>query len=112
MYSVPILLSCRFGPLVKHWTMRYEAKHSYSKKLIQNIGNYKNVSYTLAKRHQLLHCYYHHAGDVFGQDRLEVGPGNLIKIRPQHSLSLNLIFYLGDVVAIESRPPELWQQDS
>ena len=54
--------------------MRYEAKHSYFRKLVQNVGNYKNVSWTLAKRHQLLQCYVHH-GDYFGQERLEVGPG-------------------------------------
>ena len=40
---------CRFGPLVKHWTMRYEAKHSYFKKLAQNVRNFKNISLTLEK---------------------------------------------------------------
>ena len=34
----------RFGPLVRHWTMRCEE----FKKLAQNIGNYINISWTLA----------------------------------------------------------------
>ena len=36
----------------------YEAKHSYFKKLSQNIGNFINLPYTLAIRHQKLQCYY------------------------------------------------------
>ena len=27
----------RFGPLVQHWTMRYEARHCYFKRLAQNL---------------------------------------------------------------------------
>ncbi len=59
--------------------MRYEAKHSYFKALIQNVGNYINVSWSLTKRHQLLQCYIHN-GDYFGQERMEVGPGYIIII--------------------------------
>ena len=47
----------RFGPLVRFWTMRYEAKHSYFKKLAQNVGNFINVPWMLATRHQLWQCY-------------------------------------------------------
>lgn len=38
----------RYGPLVKLWTMRYEAKHNHLKKLAQNIGNFINIAWTLA----------------------------------------------------------------
>lgn len=48
--------------------MRYEAKHSYFKKLISNIGNFINLPYTLAMRHQKL------AGIV------DVGTGNYNRI--------------------------------
>jgi len=34
----------RFGPLVRHWTMRYEAKHSYFKTLAHTLGNFTNIS--------------------------------------------------------------------
>lgn len=42
--------------MVHHWTMRYEAKHKY---FASNIGNFINISHTLALRHQLLQCYLH-----------------------------------------------------
>ena len=37
--------------------MRYEAKHSYFKDLAQKIKNFKNISKSLAERHQRLVCY-------------------------------------------------------
>ena len=41
----------RFGPLVRHWTMRFEAKHSYFKQLAHSMGNFVNITYSLATRH-------------------------------------------------------------
>lgn len=70
-----ILTSFRFGPLIRHWTMRYEAKHSYFKRLAQVLGkcsynvsmsilmianppgNFINLPYSLAMRHQQLQCH-------------------------------------------------------
>ena len=49
--------SFRYGPLVRHWTMRYEAKHSYFKTLAHTLGNFTNISYSLAMRHQQHVCY-------------------------------------------------------
>ena len=42
----------RFGPMVRTWCMRYEAKHRYFKRLASFMGNFTNVPYTLAARHQ------------------------------------------------------------
>ena len=57
--------------------MRYEARHSYFKKLAQNIGNYINISWTLANRHQLLQCYYQSTSqDSLLNDTVDIGPGN------------------------------------
>ena len=77
MHNVTTCIHCvyRFGPLVRHWTMRYEAKHNYFKKLAQNTGNYINLSRTLAKRHQYLQCYYHLSGDAMFEKNTEIGPG-------------------------------------
>ncbi len=37
--------------------MRYEAKHSYFKKVAQVVHNFKNISKSVAKHHQRLMCY-------------------------------------------------------
>ena len=56
--------------------MRHEARHSYFKKLTQNIGNYINISWTLANQHQLLQCYYQTCQDSLLNDTVDIGPGN------------------------------------
>ena len=66
----------RFGPLSRHWTMRYEARHSYFKRLSSNIGNFINLPWTLSMRHQLLQSYLLHSSkDSILRDELEIGPG-------------------------------------
>ena len=52
-------LFLQFGPLIRLWTMRLESKHSYFKKAMRNIRNFKNVTKTLAHLHQLYYCYMH-----------------------------------------------------
>ena len=68
----------RMGPLVRAWCMRFEAKHHYFKKLSTVIGNYTNLPFTLAMRHQQWLCYQlqsanHESG--FLEKGVEVGPG-------------------------------------
>ncbi|CAF2779622.1 unnamed protein product [Rotaria sp. Silwood2] len=43
----------RNGPPRNYWCQRFEGKHLYFKKLAIRSSNFKNVSFTLAKRHQL-----------------------------------------------------------
>ncbi|KAI7812698.1 hypothetical protein IRJ41_007415 [Triplophysa rosa] len=50
-------LILKFGPLKQLWCMRFEGKHQYFKRLAHNTCNFKNLSYTLAKRHQLRQCW-------------------------------------------------------
>lgn len=45
------------GPLITTWCMRMEGENSYFKRIAQ-ISNFKNVPYTVAKRHQRLLCAY------------------------------------------------------
>lgn len=45
----------KLGPNINYWTMRFEAKHSYFKKLA-NCANFKNVSKYMALRHQKHFC--------------------------------------------------------
>ena len=42
------------GPLIRHWVMRYEAKHHYFKQNARVTGNFINIAKTLAVRHQML----------------------------------------------------------
>ncbi|XP_052009949.1 uncharacterized protein LOC127662700 [Xyrauchen texanus] len=44
--------------------MRFESKHTYFKQCARKLHNFKNLSSTLAERHQLLQAYLH-AGNVF-----------------------------------------------
>ncbi len=43
----------KLGPLVSFWCKRYEAKHSYFKQMSRAIGNFINLPFTLASRHQI-----------------------------------------------------------
>nr|XP_023651449.1 uncharacterized protein LOC111835405 isoform X2 [Paramormyrops kingsleyae] len=53
----PELTKC-FGPLVHLWTMRFEGKHRFFKKVIHDTQNFKNVLKTLATRHQHMMAYH------------------------------------------------------
>ena len=72
-FSISCSLICKIGPLVSVWCMRMEAKNYYFKK-VGKVGNFKNVAYTVATRHQRLMCAYLH-DDEFFSSILEHGPG-------------------------------------
>ena len=63
----------RFGPLINHWTTRFEAKHKYFKHLSNVMGNFTNICYSLSLRHQLRQCYLSLNPDT--AEDIEVGPG-------------------------------------
>ena len=44
------------GPLLGMMVMRYEAKHNFAKRLAHVICNFKNISYSVCKRHQMAHA--------------------------------------------------------
>lgn len=52
----PDLIRC-FGPLVHLWTMRFEGKHSFFKRVVHDTQNFKNILKTLANRHQHMMAY-------------------------------------------------------
>lgn len=60
----PMLIK-KFGPLIEFWTIRFEAKHSFFKKVVRDSGNFKNVLHTLATRHQLMLAYHLEMPSVF-----------------------------------------------
>lgn len=53
----------KFGPLSLLWAMRFEAKHQYFKDIARKIRNWKNLSHSLAMRHQFLQSFLFTAGD-------------------------------------------------
>lgn len=55
--------------------MRYEAKHNHLKKLAQNIGNFINIAWTLANRHQYWQCFKWQEQDFMMSEDPEIGPG-------------------------------------
>lgn len=46
--------------------MRFESKHSYFKRCIRSSKNFRNVTKSLAERHQLFRAYQSH-GSLFSQ---------------------------------------------
>ena len=46
-----------FGPLRHLWCLRFEAKHQFFKRLACIVYNFKNISKTLAHRHQMQQCW-------------------------------------------------------
>jgi hypothetical protein len=50
-------LTLKFGPLIRVWTMRFEAKHAYFKRCMRFCQNFSNITSLLAERHQMLQAY-------------------------------------------------------
>ena len=67
--------------MVRHWTMKYEGKHSYFKHLATVMGNFTNVCYSLALCHQLYQCYLNLNKNELPAEKLEAGPGYKIIIK-------------------------------
>jgi len=53
----------QFGPLIKVWTLRFESKHTYFKRVIQNIKNFINVTQSLSIKHERLQCLLRFGSD-------------------------------------------------
>src|SRR5258705_9676947 len=52
------------GPLIHHWSMRFEAKHQMFKQIAHGTRCFKNISKTFAKRHQMILAYHLQAGNL------------------------------------------------
>ena len=77
-YSKQAFVACymfyRLGPLVTSWCMRMEAKNSYFKQIAKRTNNFKNISFSVASRHQKLLCGYLQSRRFFTYDDVEIGP--------------------------------------
>lgn len=72
------LIRC-FGPLVDLWTMRFESKHSFFKKVVHDVFNFKNVLLTLFSKHQQMMAYYIDGQNLF-KPKLYIGSVDRVKI--------------------------------
>lgn len=64
-------LICLFCSLVDLWTMRFEAKHSFFKRVARSVRCFKNVLLSLSERHQYQIAHHLHSC-VFSRPTLEV----------------------------------------
>ncbi|XP_070525461.1 uncharacterized protein [Cardiocondyla obscurior] len=46
-----------YGPLIKVWTMRFESKHTFFKRVLRSCHNFKNITYTLSTKHEFLQSF-------------------------------------------------------
>lgn len=53
------------GPPTEYWTIRFEAKHFFFKKVVRDANNFKNILLTLASRHQLMLAHYLSMPSIF-----------------------------------------------
>lgn len=74
----PHLIRC-FGPLVELWTMRFESKHSFFKKIVHDTHNFKNVLLTLSTKHQQMMAYHLDGHSLF-KSKLYVESVKVVKI--------------------------------
>lgn len=54
------LLTTVYGPLVHFWTMRFEAKHRFFKRIVRQTGCFRNILMTMARKHQSMIAYHTH----------------------------------------------------
>ncbi|XP_028418042.1 uncharacterized protein LOC114542794 isoform X2 [Dendronephthya gigantea] len=86
----------RYGPLVRNWCMRFEAKHHYFKLLAQTVGCFKNIAKTLATRHQRLQCYWLSDSDGYLRSDTEVGPGKVFYVKDLEEKECTSLCQLGN----------------
>lgn len=68
----------RYGPLRELWCMRFEAKHQYFKALASSLGNFINIAFTLASRHQMLQCYLFSGSKALHEDVVLPNSGKFV----------------------------------
>lgn len=94
------------GPLTGVWTMRFEGKHCPLKEDAQKIRNWRNVTMSLARNHQLKQCYVFAAQTAFLCE-LQTSGTYKVKISNMHSALATIIAQY-----IPVTEDEIWQSNS
>jgi len=66
------------GPLCWLSSLRFESKHGEAKRTAHMICNFRNISKSLAHKHQLKFCYRIFSNDSLSEYDLVVGTGNMV----------------------------------
>ena len=53
-----------FGPLVSLWTMRFEVKHSFFKRVVRHTHSFRNILLSLVVKHQFMVAYHLHSSKI------------------------------------------------
>ena len=69
-----------YGPLLQFSTLRFEAKHSFFKRVVNESKNFKNVCKMLSERHQRLQCYLMASGSLFNKTYFVVKNGVVVPL--------------------------------
>lgn len=80
-----------FGPLALLWTIRFEAKHTFFKKVARHTNCFKNITLSLSTKHQLMIGHYMHSSGcskaTFEVSRVSAVPVELLKREIAHCLA-------------------------
>ena len=63
VHHYPYLIR-QFGPLMKVWSLRFESKHTYFKRVTRTLHNFINLTKSLAVKHELLMSYLRLGADL------------------------------------------------
>jgi len=80
-----------FGPLVLLWTIRFEAKHHFFKKIVRQTCCFRNIVKSMATKHQHMIAYHLHSLNVkkqaFSVSRMTRVPFEVVNVNIQEFLS-------------------------
>lgn len=72
------LAARQIGPLILYWSMRFEAKHNFFRRLSHIVCNFKNITKSMAYRHQMYLCYQMICRQSYKDVASEIGPGSCV----------------------------------
>lgn len=97
-----------YGPPIRYWCFRFEAKHRFFKEVARYCKQFRNPPFTLANSHQLYQCYLHQSDQGYLKSQFEcpsseslcLGDLNFEALRAMKKLeiSLDVLFQANTVI--------------
>ncbi|XP_071821716.1 uncharacterized protein [Apostichopus japonicus] len=97
LIHMPMLI-VMYGPPIRLWCTRFEAKHRFFKK-IARLGNFKNIAKSLCERHQSLHATNFLDDQLDGSScplftKLEIGKSTALQ-NNEYRMAVNTLYLQG-----------------